>query len=506
MAAPSISRLPTPPRQPPRSFSRYSNRPSSYVYPHTDIHPLTLPDNNLSNHSKPHFDTTTRPTPSPPPHSIFLPTATPHPHPHSPSASVSHSQLGGVDVCLPRAATPSSVHVDPTYNAPLSVALAAASLDRFPLSALSANTLHASTVYRSRQAVEDDEEEGRRRADEACRVKAARQAARRRAAEEERRRREEADRRIQQLPLHVRQLVYQRWEETGTAEAASLRVTQPAEAHERASDSEHTTPQAASATKAANKTHCIATTTSTTMHVRDLDETALPSQSIVTQRPNDTITAVPNASSSSSSGGSGTGSRSCMSRDEQRLFQLRVQQLARHKERLELHRVVAVRQLQARRAEQEKLQRRQHKQEADLLHTQQQQQQQQQQQLQREQHNTPRTTLPQPAHRHIRHTTSRLPASVPASPRTRPPALSWLYDELQRRLRALGDVSVAPLCTCSRGGGRGGVGRGLAHVAGCEWAGRDEAYAMRLLERVQELERVQAEQEHEDEGETEQRR
>ena len=77
--------------------------------------------------------------------------------------------------------------------------------------------------------------------------------------------------------------------------------------------------------------------------------------------------------------------------------------------------------------------------------------------------------------------------------------LSWLYDELQRRLRVLGDVSVVPLCGCSRGGGTGGVGKGLVHVGECEWMGRDEAYAMKLLERVEELERVRAEQLHEEE-------
>ena len=444
MAAPPISRLPTPPPQPRRPFSRSSNLSESYVYPHTDIHPLTLADT-----SKPRFHTTTKPTPPPLEQSIFLPTS---PLPPSPSASL-------VDLCLPRTSTPACVHVDPTYNAPLSVALAGASLDRFALSTLSANTLH-----RSRQAVEEDEEEGRRRKDEEVRVKYARQAARRRVAEEERRKREEVDRRIQRLPLHVRQLVYQRWEQATTTNETQLQTSEVATVSENASVNSQTTQPAATA----------APDTQHTMYVHDLEDPALANQTAATQRPDGTTAAVRHDSGS-------VGGRPVMSRDEQRLFQLRVQQLARHKERLELHRVIALRKQEAAHRQHEKQERRKQQQEAAMHQRQQQQHE-----------DTIRATQPPPpAHgqrRPLRHS-----ASVPATPRNRPPMLSWLYDELERRLRTLGDVSVAPLCACSRGGG-GGVGRGLTHLTACVWVGRDEAYAMKLLERVEELERAKAEQ------------
>ena len=478
MTALSVARLPIPPpSQPSRPFSRYSNLSESYVYPHTDIHPLTLPDSQTNN--KPRFNPTTKPPPPPPQHSIFTP-----PTPHSPTTPYTpHSHWSGADVCLPRASTPAAVHVDPTYNAPLSAALATASLDRFPLSALSANALH-----RNRQAVQEDEEEGRRRKDEQARVRYARQAARRRVGEEERRRREEAERRIQQLPLHVRQLVYQKWEDTILADDTQLQETTRAApaSDEKATHYDHnnsTRHQAAAATAA--NTH-------RTMHVHDLDDTTLPNQTVATQRPNDTIAIIPHSFSNSTTG------RPVMSRDEQRLFQLRVQQLARHKERLELHRVIAWRkeEAQRKRAEQQQRRHQQQQEEAALLHKQQQQPQHQQQQ-QHQQHNDTTHPPQRNAQRHHHH-----PASVPPTPRHRhpassrrpPPMLSWLYDELERRLRAMGDVSVAPLCGCSRGGGGGGVGRGLVHVVGggCEWVGRDEAYAMKLLERVEELERAHA--------------
>ena len=449
MAGSPISRLPTaPPRPPTRPFSRYSNLSESYVQPHSAIHPLTLTDSN-----KPRFDTTSRPTPLQLEQSIFSPDT---PLPASPSAS-SQSQLYGADLCLSRASS-----VDPTGNAPLSAVLAAASLDRFPLSALSANTLH-----RSRQAVEDDEEDGRRRKDEQLRVKRARQSASRRVAEEERKRRDEADRRIQQLPLHVRQLVYQRWEQTATADETTLQTTQSAAVDVKIVVGNVDNPT------------CPAADTHRTMHVHDLDDTTLPNQTVVTQKPNDTTAMIPHVGSGSNS------SRVLMSRDEQRLFQLRVQQLARHKERLELHRVIAARKVETERKQKEKQQRREQQQQAALLLHQQKQQQQQ--------NETTRTTQPAARYRPV----VRRPSSVSAAPRGRPAMLSWLYEELQRRLRALGDVSLAPLCECSRGGGGGGVGRGLVHTVGCEWIGRNEAYATRLLERVEELERVKADQVHE---------
>ena len=458
MTAQPISRLPTPLLQPSRPFSRYSNLSESYVYPHTDIHPLTLLDGD-----KPRFDARAKPPPPPQQQSIFQPNLTPAALP--PSLYAPQWQYGA-DLCLPRVSTPSAVHVDPTYNAPLSAALAAASLDRFPLRALSANTLH-----RSRQAVEEDEEDGRRRKDEQQRVRQARQAARRRVAGEECRRRDEAERRIQQLPLHVRQLVYQKWEETPPVDDTLLHTTQAAAVSDEAENGTAAVHLPA-ATTAAN--------TQRTMHIHELDDCAPCKQTASARRSDDTVATIRHGVNGS------WGAQSALSRDEQRVFQLRVQQLAKHKERLELHRLVAWRKEDAQRRKEQKAQSRQHQQEAAAK------------QLESQQHNdTARTAQPPPpAPRPARQPSRRQAASAPPSPRSssRSGALSWLYDELERRLRALGDVSLAPLCGCSQGGGRGGVGRGVLHgVAGCEWSGRDEAYAMKLLERVEELERAEGE-------------
>ena len=461
-----LPRLQTPALRPPRSSSRYSNLSESYVYPNSDIHPLTVRDNN-----KPRFNTTIKPTPPTPQPSIFQPTTpalSTSPHPHQPQ----YYDENAVSWCLPpRCTTAAAVHTDPTHNAPLSKALAAASLTRHALESLETHNSAAGVVIRrSRWAVEAEEEEARRREEEVGRVHGARRAAKERVVEGERRKREMADRRMQQLPLHVRQLVYQKWEEAASEDNTSLQTTQLAHVTETSTDNGAVQPPLQPAS-AANEAH-------RTMLVDDLDDTALPNRTIAAQRLTGSLAAGLHG---------GASGWLLMSRDEQRVFQLRVQQLARHKERLELHRVVALKAQEAQQKQKAKQKRKEKQQQAAPLQT----THPQPQQHPTTQHTTTTTTTTTNSRtRPTHHQPNQHRGPNPAQP---PSRLAWLYADLQRRLRALGDISLAPLCHCSKGGGIGGVGRGLVHFGGCEWVGRDEAYAMAVGARVGELERVRAE-------------
>ena len=104
----------------------------------------------------------------------------------------------------------------------------------------------------------------------------------------------------------------------------------------------------------------------------------------------------------------------------------------------------------------------------------------------------PPPARPAPNQRHF--LSSFISASMPVSPRHFPSTskLPRVWDELQRRLLRL-DVAIGPLCACSQGGGQG-VGRGLVHLSGCQWRGREDDYARALLRWCEELERARGEE------------
>ena len=163
-----------------RSVSRYSNRSESYVYPHSAIHPLTLPNT-------PPFIVPTCSSPIP-----SLRSPSPYPLEEAEWSLRSRS-------CTP--SLPSHLPVDPTANAPASW---------FHLSRTPLQLLGEGQVKGRREASWMEDEERARRDEEQQRVRDYAHRVRCRVRAEARRERAEAERRTSALPLPVQQLVYGR--------------------------------------------------------------------------------------------------------------------------------------------------------------------------------------------------------------------------------------------------------------------------------------------------------
>ena len=167
-----------------RSVSRISNLLESYVYPHSAVHPLTLPDCT----NPPFIVTPYRDRSSVP--GLY------DPSPSSPSSSASRGR------CTP--SLPSSVLVDPTGNGPASF------WRLFRGAASSLQGQGVGEVRGRREAGWQQEEEHRRREEETQRVLHYRKCVHDRLRAYEKRRRQEAEERTRALPLALQQLVYGR--------------------------------------------------------------------------------------------------------------------------------------------------------------------------------------------------------------------------------------------------------------------------------------------------------